>query len=91
MNMQVGGVEAGNEWAFNLGQMHFTPGPVDAIAGPNESKSRQAGDLRRSIVRSREPNRERMILRECLVNVVAGRAPCQDCLLYRTSMCPSRA
>jgi len=34
--------------------------------------------------------RDRLIVGDCLVDVVHGSEPCDDCLLYNTVLCPMR-
>lgn len=35
-----------------------------------------------------DPNRDRMMMGEALIDVSPGDKPCHDCLLYMTGMCP---
>lgn len=37
-----------------------------------------------------DPNRDKTMLGECLVDVVPGTGPCHDCLLFNTGMCPGQ-
>lgn len=78
-------------WAFRLGQCisHKDQSMPSLVL----SRFRAGGKRNMEIYGVRsfatvDPQRDRMILGECLVDVVPGSAPCMDCLLWNTGMCP---
>ena len=91
MTDEVGGDEEWSEkWTFRLGQCisHKEQSMPSVVLG----RYRTTKGLEIYAVRSFalvDPERDRLILGESLVNVTLGSAPCQDCLLHRTTMCPS--
>lgn len=79
------------QWRFKLGQCisHKDQSLPSLVMGRvRTSKGREVYGVRSFM--NVDPCRDRMILADCLVDVVPGSRPCQDCLLYQTGMCPSR-
>lgn len=79
----------GINWSFNIGQCvsHVSQNmPSLVMERVRTSKGNEIYGVRSFA--TEDPNRDRMILGECLVDVVPGSGPCQDCLLFNTGMCP---
>lgn len=90
MDMQMGGVEASGEWTFQIGQCisHRDQPMPSLVLGRQRCGTREVYGVRSFA--NVDPNRDWVILGECLVTGEYETAICKDCLLYRTSMCPSR-
>jgi hypothetical protein len=76
-------------WAFKLGQCisHKDQSLPSLVLGRvRTSKGREVYGVRSFM--NVDPNRNRMILADSLVDVVLGSEPCGDCLLFNTGMCP---
>lgn len=76
-------------WQFKLGQCisHKDQSMPSLVMGRTRtSKGREIYGVRSFM--NVDPNRDRMILGDSLVSVIPGSAPCQDCLLFNTGMCP---
>ena len=87
-NIELTAPPAPQPWEFNLGQCishRDQPMPSLVLTRVRTSKGAEIYGVRSFA--NVDPNRDRMILGECLVDVVPGSGPCHDCLLYRTSMC----
>lgn len=85
------GQERAPEWRFRLGQCisHRDQSmPSLVLSRFKTAKGREIYGVR-SFAQV-DPQRDRIILGDCLVDVVPGSAPCQDCLLFNTGMCPGQ-
>lgn len=90
-----GGVASGGrvtiaDWRFKLGQCisHKEQSlPSLVMSRIRTAKGREVYGVRSFL--NVDPNRDRMILGECLVDVVPGSGPCLGCLLLDTGMCPN--
>ncbi len=77
------------DWRFKLGQCisHKDQSMPSLVMGRQRtSKGREVYSVRSFM--SVDPCRDRMILADSLVDVVPGSAPCLECLLHQTGMCP---
>ncbi|QND59862.1 hypothetical protein [Mesorhizobium huakuii] len=77
-------------WRFKLGQCishkdQILPSLV--MGRVKTSKGREVYGLRSFM--NVDPNRDRMILGDSLVDVVPGSEPCLECLLHQTALCPA--
>lgn len=78
-------------WRFKLGQCisHQSQSMPSLVVGRvRTSKGGEVYGVRSFAID--DPNRDRMMLGECLVDVTPGSKPCQDCLLFLTSICPGQ-
>lgn len=76
-------------WRFKLGQCisHKDQIMPSLVMGRvRTSKGREVYGVRSFM--NVDPCRDRMILADSLVDVVVGTAPCQECLLHQTGLCP---
>lgn len=76
-------------WRFKLGQCisHKDQSMPSLVMGRvRTTKGREVYGLRSFM--NVDPNRDRMILADSLVDVVPGSGPCLECLLHQTGLCP---
>lgn len=81
-------MQSGDRWSFRIGQCisHKDQSmPSLVMTRVKAGKGEVYGVRSFATV---DPNRDRTMLGGSLVDVLPGSAPCQDCLLYRTGMCP---
>ncbi|PWJ87828.1 hypothetical protein C8D77_114119 [Mesorhizobium loti] len=77
-------------WRFKLGQCisHKDQVMPSLVMGRvRTTKGREVYGVRSFM--NVDLNRDRMILAESLVDVVVGTAPCLECLLHQTGLCPA--
>lgn len=79
------------DWRFRLGQCisHKEQSmPSLVMSRTTTSKGREIYGVRSFAIV--DPNRDRMMLGDSLVDVVPGSEPCHDCLLFLTGICPGQ-
>jgi hypothetical protein len=85
-------VTAATGWAFKEGQcVTHKDQPLPSLV-MMRVRSRRGAEIYgvRSFAFT-DAQRDRIILGECLRNVVPGTEPCDACLLFNTGMCPGTA
>lgn len=84
----VHAIQSGDGWQFKLGQCisHKDQSMPSLVMTRARAGKGEVYGVRSFA--TADPNRDRMVLGGSLVDVLPGNAPCQDCMLYRTSMCP---